>query len=115
MSGSSATGVSSPTVNPFAGQGLQMSSAYQQQAVSQMQKQQQSSMASLQAALQQSGLAQLGSLTGNDLSSPQSLQTLQTNLQNIQELANLQNLQNLQSLRNIQSLQVGIKMFVVNL
>ena len=96
MSGSSGAGVSAS--NPFAAQGLQLS--YQQQ----QQLQNSRLQATLQAALQQSGLAQLGSLTGSDMS-PQSLQTLQTNLQNLQELANLQNLQAWQNLRNLQSLQ----------
>lgn len=97
MSGSSTSGVSPPSVNPFSNQGLQQQLTYQQQQALQNSK--------LQAALQQNGLAQLGSLTGNDMS-PQSLQTLQTNLQNLQELANLQNLQAWQNLRNLQSLQV---------
>lgn len=96
MSGSSNSGVSTPSVNPFSNQGLQQQLSYQQQQALQNSK--------LQAALQQNGLAQLGSLTGNDMS-PQSLQTLQTNLQNLQELANLQNLQAWQNLRNLQSLQ----------
>lgn len=99
MSGSSNSGVSTPSVNPFSNQGLQQQLSYQQQQALQNSK--------LQAALQQNGLAQLGSLTGNDMS-PQSLQTLQTNLQNLQELANLQNLQAWQNLRNLQSLQAII-------
>lgn len=99
MSGSSVSGTS-PGVNPFSSQGLQLSYQQQQQALQNSKLQ-----ASFQAALQQSGLAQLGNLTGSDMS-PQSLQTLQTNLQNLQELANLQNLQTWQNLRNLQSLQV---------
>lgn len=103
MSGSSTSGVSPSNGNPFATQGLQQQLTYQQQQALQNSK--------LQAALQQNGLAQLGSLTGNDMS-PQSLQTLQTNLQNLQELANLQNLQAWQNLRNLQSLQVILAYFM---
>lgn len=104
MSGNSGSGVTPNSSNPFANQGIQQQQlSYQQQ---QQQALQNSKLqAQLQAALQQNGLSQLGSLTGSDMS-PQSLQTLMTNVQNLQELANIQNLQAWQNYRNLQSLQV---------